>query len=188
MQADLRALSGTRLRPAAEATISNADGVVSKVRVSRTGDQDRAGGAFRAARSTSCSRIRSTSVRFATSRNAIPGSTRRSSSASSGRRSNSACAIRPRSIGERPTKASPSPLAGKLFDENGEPLYAQGAVKGRRRYRYYVSRDLVRGSANGRTTRMARTCAGTRASREPARLEAYSTISSHDCRAPGVRN
>jgi site-specific DNA recombinase len=29
---------------------------------------------------------------------------------------------------ERPTKASPSPLAGKLFDENGEPLYAQGAM------------------------------------------------------------
>ncbi len=48
---------------------------------------------------------------------------------------------------ERPTKASPSPLAGKLFDENGEPLYAQGAVKGGRRYRYYVSRELVRGSA-----------------------------------------
>jgi len=48
---------------------------------------------------------------------------------------------------ERPTKALPSPLAGKLFDENGEPLYAQGASKGGRRYRYYVSRALVRGSA-----------------------------------------
>jgi DNA invertase Pin-like site-specific DNA recombinase len=47
---------------------------------------------------------------------------------------------------ERPTKAPPSPLAGKLFDENGEPLYVQGAVKGARRYRYYVSRGLVRGS------------------------------------------
>jgi hypothetical protein len=34
---------------------------------------------------------------------------------------------------------------GKLFDENGEPLYVQGAVKGARRYRYYVSRGLVRG-------------------------------------------
>jgi len=50
---------------------------------------------------------------------------------------------------ERPTKALPSPLAGKLFDENGEPLYAQGASKGGRRYRYYVSRALVRGSAEG---------------------------------------
>ena len=47
---------------------------------------------------------------------------------------------------ERPTKAPPSPLAGKLFDENGEPLYVQGAVKGARHYRYYVSRGLVRGS------------------------------------------
>jgi site-specific DNA recombinase len=47
---------------------------------------------------------------------------------------------------ERPTKAPPSPLAGKLFDEKGEPLYAQGAVKGAQRYRYYVSRGLVRGS------------------------------------------
>src|SRR5271169_2945160 len=47
---------------------------------------------------------------------------------------------------ERPTKAPSSPLAGKLFDENGEPLYVQGAVKGARHYRYYVSRGLVRGS------------------------------------------
>jgi site-specific DNA recombinase len=44
------------------------------------------------------------------------------------------------------TKASPSPLAGKVFDETAEPLYAQGAVKRGRRYRYYVSRALVRGS------------------------------------------
>ena len=45
------------------------------------------------------------------------------------------------------TKANPSPLAGKVFDGDGEPLYACGAAKGRRRYRYYVSRSLVRGSA-----------------------------------------
>jgi site-specific DNA recombinase len=44
------------------------------------------------------------------------------------------------------TKVSPSPLAGKIFDETGEPLYVQAAVKDRRRYRYYVSRALVRGS------------------------------------------
>jgi DNA invertase Pin-like site-specific DNA recombinase len=43
------------------------------------------------------------------------------------------------------TKVSPSPLAGKVFDETGEPLYVQAAVKDRRRYRYYVSRALVRG-------------------------------------------
>jgi len=47
-----------------------------------------------------------------------------------------------------PNQASSSPLAGKLFDENGEPLYVQGATKGARRYRYYVSRDLVRGAAD----------------------------------------
>jgi site-specific DNA recombinase len=46
----------------------------------------------------------------------------------------------------RKTEAPRSPLAGKLFDENGEPLYIQGAAKGQRRYRYYVSRKLVRGA------------------------------------------
>jgi DNA invertase Pin-like site-specific DNA recombinase len=40
-----------------------------------------------------------------------------------------------------------SPLSGKLFDADGQPLYVQGATKGRRRYRYYVSKSLVNGSA-----------------------------------------
>ena len=66
---------------------------------------------------------------------------------------------------KRPTKASPSPLAGKLFDENGAPLYAQGAMKDGRRYRYYVSRELVRGSARAGPGRMASIRAGTRAGR-----------------------
>jgi site-specific DNA recombinase len=44
------------------------------------------------------------------------------------------------------TKVSPSALAGKVFDETGEPFYVQAAVKDRQRYRYYVSRALVRGS------------------------------------------
>ena len=48
----------------------------------------------------------------------------------------------------RPTKAAPNPLAGKLFDENGQCLYVAGAAKGERRYRYYVSRKLVTGSAD----------------------------------------
>ncbi|MFZ0245187.1 recombinase family protein [Candidatus Binatus sp.] len=50
-----------------------------------------------------------------------------------------------------------SPLAGKLFDADGKPLYVQGATKGRRRYRYYVSRRLVNGSAgdNGKGWRLA---------------------------------
>jgi DNA invertase Pin-like site-specific DNA recombinase len=46
------------------------------------------------------------------------------------------------------TKAGPSPLAGKLFDEDGERLYVAGAAKGERRYRYYVSRHLVTRSAD----------------------------------------
>jgi len=46
-----------------------------------------------------------------------------------------------------PTIKTPSsPLAGKVFDEHGEPLYAQGAAKDGRRYRYFVSRALVRGT------------------------------------------
>ena len=44
----------------------------------------------------------------------------------------------------RKTEAPRSPLAGKLFDENREPLYVQGAAKGNRRYRYYVSKKLIR--------------------------------------------
>jgi site-specific DNA recombinase len=43
------------------------------------------------------------------------------------------------------TAALPSPLAGKLYDASGELLYVQGAAKGQRRYRYYVSRGLVKG-------------------------------------------
>ena len=45
------------------------------------------------------------------------------------------------------TEAPRSPLAGKLFDENSEPLLVQGAAKGGRRYRYYVSRKLIHGAA-----------------------------------------
>jgi site-specific DNA recombinase len=36
-------------------------------------------------------------------------------------------------------------LVGKLFDEAGQPLYVSGTTKGNRRYRYYVSRSLVKG-------------------------------------------
>jgi DNA invertase Pin-like site-specific DNA recombinase len=54
-----------------------------------------------------------------------------------------------RSGAGRKTEAPSSPLAGKLFDESGEPLYVQGAAKRQRRYRYYVSRTLVRGTSEG---------------------------------------
>ena len=40
-----------------------------------------------------------------------------------------------------------SPLAGKLFDEKGQPLYACGANKSGRRYRYYVSRKVIQESS-----------------------------------------
>src|SRR5271170_1106715 len=46
------------------------------------------------------------------------------------------------------TKSMSSPLAGKLFDESGDKLTPNHAVKGKRRYRYYVSRSLITGSAN----------------------------------------
>jgi hypothetical protein len=48
----------------------------------------------------------------------------------------------------RATKSAPSPLAGKLFDERGERLTPSHAVKGARRYRYYVSSKLIRSTAD----------------------------------------
>jgi DNA invertase Pin-like site-specific DNA recombinase len=48
----------------------------------------------------------------------------------------------------RANKSAPSPLAAKLFDEQGEPLTPSHAVKGTRRYRYYVSRNLIRGKGD----------------------------------------
>jgi site-specific DNA recombinase len=51
----------------------------------------------------------------------------------------------------RATKSAPSPLTGKLFDESGQSLTPSHAVKGERRYRYYVSRNLIKGTpASGR--------------------------------------
>ncbi len=46
----------------------------------------------------------------------------------------------------RRSAAEPSPLMGKLFDEDGASLTPSHAVKGERRYRYYVSRSLIRGN------------------------------------------
>ena len=50
--------------------------------------------------------------------------------------------------GQPDAHAPQSPLTGKISDEGGEPLYAQGAAKGKRRYRYYVSRGLVRSDSD----------------------------------------
>jgi site-specific DNA recombinase len=48
----------------------------------------------------------------------------------------------------RTMKAEPSPLAGKLFDERGQRLTPSHAVKGTRRYRYYVSHKLIEGKVD----------------------------------------
>jgi site-specific DNA recombinase len=47
----------------------------------------------------------------------------------------------------RTTRKSTGLLMGKLFDESGEPLYSCWAKKGQRRYRYFVSKRLVGGTA-----------------------------------------
>ena len=45
--------------------------------------------------------------------------------------------------------ANPSPLSGKLLDQDGEPLIPVHACKGKVRYRYYVSRALQHDGASG---------------------------------------
>jgi site-specific DNA recombinase len=50
-------------------------------------------------------------------------------------------------------KTEPSPLAGKVFDETGQPLTPTHAVKSGRRYRYYVSRQLVLGALDSGATK-----------------------------------
>src|SRR6266436_7890091 len=53
------------------------------------------------------------------------------------------------------TKSVASPLTGKLFDESGQSLTPSHAVKGERRYRYYVSRSLIKvPTADGRGWRL----------------------------------
>jgi site-specific DNA recombinase len=47
-----------------------------------------------------------------------------------------------------PRKSAASPLTGRLFDESGQSLTPSHAVKGQRRYRYYVSRNLIKGTAD----------------------------------------
>jgi len=49
--------------------------------------------------------------------------------------------------GARDSGTKSCALIGKLFDESGEGLTPSHAVKGDRRYRYYVSRSLMKGSA-----------------------------------------
>jgi len=59
--------------------------------------------------------------------------------------------------GPRFRKTAPSPLAGKLFDERGGRLSPSHANKKGKRYRYYISHDLVAGKkedAKGRGWRL----------------------------------
>jgi DNA invertase Pin-like site-specific DNA recombinase len=60
--------------------------------------------------------------------------------------------LKPRAAHQRggATRRTTCLLTGKLFDENGEPLYACWSKKGDRRYRYFVSRKLVRGTDKSR--------------------------------------
>ena len=51
----------------------------------------------------------------------------------------------------KPNGSTTSLLVGKLFDDTGERLTPSHAVKGNRRYRYYVSRSLLKDGA-GQTT------------------------------------
>ena len=47
-----------------------------------------------------------------------------------------------------PRIVAPSPLTGKLYDPSGERLTPSHAVKNGRRYRYYISRSLVKRTAD----------------------------------------
>jgi site-specific DNA recombinase len=48
----------------------------------------------------------------------------------------------------RVRKSAASPLTGKLFDASGQSLTPSHAVKGERRYRYYVSRNRINGTSD----------------------------------------
>ncbi len=52
-------------------------------------------------------------------------------------------------VREGPRKTAPSPLMGKLVDETGECLTPTHSSKDGRRLRYYVSRSIIHGDANG---------------------------------------
>ena len=52
--------------------------------------------------------------------------------------------LRSHAAGRVPRATTPSPLTGRIFDESGQSLTPSHAVKGERRYRYYVSRSLIK--------------------------------------------
>jgi site-specific DNA recombinase len=58
--------------------------------------------------------------------------------------------LRSHAVGRAPRarKSAASPLTDKLFDESGQSLTPSHAVKDQRRYRYYVSRNLIKGTSD----------------------------------------
>jgi len=56
---------------------------------------------------------------------------------------------------DQPNAAVSSPLAGLIFDEQGERLTPSHAVKGGRRYRYYISNVLIREPDNTNGIRLS---------------------------------
>jgi hypothetical protein len=67
----------------------------------------------------------------------------RSSSGSCGKVRSCCCESTPHGVHLEQGNSAASPLTGKLFDESGQSLTPSHAVKGERRYRYYVSRNLI---------------------------------------------
>ena len=58
--------------------------------------------------------------------------------------------LRSRAVRHPPRTANSAarPFTSKLFDESGQSLTPSHAVKGERRYRYYVSRSLIKGTVD----------------------------------------
>jgi hypothetical protein len=96
----------------------------------------------------------------------------------------------------RATKSAASPLTGKLFDESGQSLTPSHAVKAERRYRYNVSRSLIKGTSDsGRSgwrlpapeiERTVATAAYTTLSDQAAIAEAAHTIGAAESQLPSI--
>jgi len=106
--------------------------------------------------------------------------------------------LRSHAVGRAPRarKSAPSPLTGKLFDESGQSLTPSHAVKGERRYRYYVSRSLIKGLADSTGSgwrlpapeieRIVASAAYTILSDQAAIAEAAHTIGAAESRLPSI--
>ena len=123
-------------------------GIRTPLRQHRDGSQQRRGRASPAASSTPCSPTRSSSAASGTRTRCIPASMRRSSTRASGRRSRTSspptgAAERCRSRRSRPARWRASSSI-RMARRCGRPMRSKNG----RRYRYYVSRDLVERSVD----------------------------------------